>query len=263
MPGTGDRGPAAHRCPPRLYCRAVTTHRLVLFDIDGTLLSSQGMPARILGDALREVFGTSGPTMGVEYAGRTDPQIARDLMSRAGVPRERIAALLGKALDRYTELLAERLPPEAVEAKPGVVALVEALAARPEVTLALLTGNLEPCARVKLGPLGLNRFFPFGAFGSDDEDRYRLPALAVARARERTGRIFQGPEVVVVGDSVHDVLCGRSLGVRAVAVATGPMPRPALEASGPDALLDDFSDTERSLLAILDGAPAPGQAAGA
>ena len=89
------------------------------------------------------------------------------------------------------------------------------------MTLGLLTGNLEPCARLKLEPIGANRFFAFGAFGSDDEDRYRLAPVALARAREATGIAFEGREAVIVGDSVHDVLCGRGVGVRAVAVATG------------------------------------------
>jgi phosphoglycolate phosphatase-like HAD superfamily hydrolase len=130
---------------------------------------------------------------------------------------------------------------------------LEALAATTGVTLGLLTGNLEPCARAKLAPLDANRHFPFGAFGSDHEDRYRLPALAVARARELTGREFAGKRVVIVGDSVHDVLCGRGLGVRAVAVATGRTPSRRLAAESPDALLDDFSQTEAALRAILEG----------
>ena len=108
-----------------------------------------------------------------------------------------------------------------MRAKPGVVDLVQALARDPRVTLALLTGNLEPGARLKVEPLGLNHHFPFGAFGSDHEDRYRLPPVAVERARAHTGHAFSGKRVVIVGDSIHDVRCGRSLGVRAVAVATG------------------------------------------
>ena len=133
--------------------------------------------------------------------------------------------------------------PEHVRAKPGVLPLLEALGREPGVTLALLTGNLEPCARLKLEPLGANRFFAFGAYGSDDEDRYRLASVALARAREATGIAFAGQEAVIVGDSVHDVLCGRGVGVRAVAVATGKTAASTLAEAGPDALLPDFSDT--------------------
>ena len=115
----------------------------------------------------------------------------------------------------------------------------------------VLTGNLEPCARVKLGPLELNHRFGFGAYGSDHEDRYQLPGVAVKRALDHSGRQFAGKSVVIVGDSIHDVRCGRSLGVRAVAVATGRTTREVLAAEAPDALLDDFSDIEASLEAIL------------
>jgi phosphoglycolate phosphatase len=225
----------------------------VLFDIDGTLLSAGGVSARALGDALRETFGVPGTIAGYDYSGKTDPQIVRELMQGAGFAEAEIAARRETALERYRGRLLELLRPEHVVALPGVGPLLEALAATRGVTLGLLTGNLEPCARAKLAPLDANRHFPFGAFGSDHEDRYRLPALAVARARDLTGLEFAGKRVVIVGDSVHDVLCGRGLGVRAVAVATGRTPPHRLAAEAPDALLDDLSQTERALRAILEG----------
>ena len=142
-----------------------------------------------------------------------------------------------------------------MQAKPGVTALLEALESETEVTLGLLTGNLEPTARLKLSPLDANRFFAFGAFGSDHEDRYQLPKIALGRARTAVGIPVEGPDAVIIGDSVHDVLCGRDIGVRAVAVATGKTPLEHLSAAGPDALLADFSDTSASVAAILgDGA---------
>jgi phosphoglycolate phosphatase-like HAD superfamily hydrolase len=225
--------------------------RLVLFDIDGTLLSAKGVSARAIREALRQHFGCEGGLDGYDYSGKTDPQIVRELMRAAGLDDPGIDRRMAETLATYHGRLCASLHPEHVEAKPGVVALVRALAARSEVTLGLLTGNLEPCARLKVEPLGLNPFFPFGAFGSDHEDRYALPELAVRRAFERTGHRFAGKNVVVVGDSVHDVLCGRSIGVRAVAVATGVTSPERLAAHGPDALLADFLDLDRSLLAIL------------
>ncbi len=119
------------------------------------------------------------------------------------------------------------------------------------MTLGLLTGNLERGARLKLAPPDYNRYFPFGAFGSDSADRYTLPPVAVERALAHTGRRFSGKSIVIVGDSVHDVACGRDLGVRSVAVATGITSVERLGAEGPDALLADFSDTGRALEAIL------------
>jgi len=225
--------------------------RLVLFDIDGTLLSAGGVSSRAMADALIAGFGTAGAAEAYDYSGKTDPQIVRDLMRGAGISDEQVDARMPAVLADYQGRLDTRLRPEHVRAKPGVQAVVDALAADSRVTLALLTGNIEPCARRKLAPLGLNRHFPFGAYGSDHEDRYRLPSVAVARALDHTGAAFAGEEVVIIGDSIHDVLCGRSLGVRAVAVATGKTPRERLAKEQPHALLDDLSDTAHSLVQIL------------
>jgi len=225
--------------------------RLVLFDIDGTLLSAGGVSARALEAALVETFGTAGPSSGYDYSGKTDPQIVRELMREAGFDDRAIEERRPLALERYRGRLAEWLGAEDVRQKPGVLELLAALEHEPGVELGLLTGNLEPCARLKLEPIGANRFFAFGAFGSDDEDRYRLVPVALARAREATGIAFEGREAVIVGDSVHDVLCGRGVGVRAVAVATGKTAAAALAGAGPDALVSDFSDTASGLRAIL------------
>jgi phosphoglycolate phosphatase-like HAD superfamily hydrolase len=227
------------------------TPRLVLFDIDQTLLSAGGQSARALEGALLEVFGTTGPVHGFDYSGKTDPQIVRELMRGAGLADDLIEERRAAALERYLELLRTSLRPEHVAAKPGVGALLAALSEEPGVTLGLLTGNLEPSARLKLQPLDANRHFAFGAFGSDHEDRYQLPPIALDRARAATGHRFRGPDTVIVGDSIHDVLCGRAVGVRSVAVGTGRTSRRALQEAGADALLADFSDTEASLRAIL------------
>lgn len=227
--------------------------RLVLFDIDGTLLSAGKASRRALVLALTEVFGSAGPVDAYEYSGKTDPQIVRELMTADGFDGKEVDARMPQALALYRAALEKMIRPEEVREKPGVTRLVRRLADDPRATLALLTGNLEPCARIKLGPLDLNALFPFGAYGSDHADRYRLPAIAVRRADELLGVRFEGKRVVVVGDSIHDVRCGRSIGVRAVAVATGPTPRGILAAEAPDALVDDFSDTEASVEAILGG----------
>jgi phosphoglycolate phosphatase-like HAD superfamily hydrolase len=227
------------------------SRRLVLFDIDGTLLSAGRISARVFGEALLEAFGTSGVAPAFDYSGKTDPQIVRELMRGAGFSDEEIERRRPRVLESYRRRLAASIRPEHVTAKPGALQLLNALARESGVTLALLTGNLEPTARLKLEPLDANRFFSFGAFGSDDEDRYRLPRVALARARDH-GLAFEGPDLVIVGDSIHDVLCGRDLGVRAVAVATGRTSRERLEEAGPDALLADFSDRDAALAAILD-----------
>jgi len=224
--------------------------RLVLFDVDGTLISAGRAARESILAALSAVLGWEGSADGTDFSGKTDPQILRELVA-GSVGSARFEATLSAVLDRYVEELAVRLRPEAVVSKPGVPALLERLAVDPRVTLGLLTGNIERGARMKLEPPGFNRYFPFGAFGDDSADRYCLPPVAIARARESTGREFSGRSVVIVGDSIHDVACGRSLGARAIAVATGPTPAEKLAAERPEALFSDFSDVERAAEAIL------------
>ncbi len=230
-------------------------HRLVLFDIDGTLLSAGRAARESVLAALEQVYGwkadSEAPRTGrYDFSGKTDPQIVRELVA-GEVGAERCEASLDRALALYLEELRRRLTPESVVVKPGVAELLRRLAVEPRAQLGLLTGNLEAGARLKLEPPGFNAYFAFGAFGSDSADRYDLPPVAVARARRHGGRELSGKSIVVVGDSVHDVACGRPLGVRSVAVATGPTPADRLAAEKPDALLADFSDLDAALEAIL------------
>jgi len=224
--------------------------RLVLFDIDGTLLSAGRAAREAVLAALGGIYGWAPEGERLDFSGKTDPQIVRELVSEA-VGQERCETDLQRALDAYLDEFERRLEPGAVVTKPGVADLLERLSVTPGVVLGLLTGNLERGARLKLEPPGLNRYFPFGAFGSDSADRYCLPAVAIERALAHTGRRYAGKSVVVIGDSVLDVACGRSLGVRSVAVATGPTPADRLRAERPDAFLADFSDVERAMEAIL------------
>ncbi|HYB53583.1 MAG TPA: HAD family hydrolase [Thermoanaerobaculia bacterium] len=231
-------------------------HKLILFDIDGTLLSAGRAARESVLAALTRAYGWQPrpehqDRHRYDFSGKTDPQIVRELVSNA-IGRERCEEGLDRALDLYLEELERRLTPEAIVVKPGIAALLERLAATPHVTLALLTGNLEKGARMKLAPPDFNRFFPFGAFGSDSADRYQLPAIALERAKAHTGRRYQGKSVVIVGDSVHDIACGREIGVRAVAVATGPTAAERLASEMPDALLESFADDERAFRAILE-----------
>ena len=230
-------------------------HRLVLFDIDGTLLSA----GRVARDSILKSLETSFGWRATDehqnrekwdFSGKTDPQIVRELVL-ADIGAERFEAGIARALQIYLEELERGLVPGTVVPKPGIPALLERLAREPRVTLGLLTGNLEPGARLKLAPPDYNRYFPFGAFGSDSADRYLLPKVAVERALAHTGRRYEGKAVVIVGDSVHDVACGRSIGVRSVAVATGITSVERLSAEKPDAVFVDFTDTEKAAEAIL------------
>jgi phosphoglycolate phosphatase-like HAD superfamily hydrolase len=230
-------------------------HRLVLFDIDGTLLSAGRVARDSILRALETAFGWRATSEHqnrekYDFSGKTDPQIVRELVI-GDIGQERFDAGLPDALRLYLEELERGLIPGTVVPKPGISPLLARLATEPKVTLGLLTGNLEPGARLKLAPPDYNRYFPFGAFGSDSADRYELPRIAVERALASSGRSFAGKSIVIVGDSIHDVACGRALGVRAVGVATGITSLERLAAEKPDALLADFSDSERSLEAIL------------
>jgi phosphoglycolate phosphatase len=235
--------------------QASNGHRLVLFDIDGTLLSA----GRVARDAILRSLKTSygwdyrpdhEDRGKFDFSGKTDPQIVRELVMEEVGP-ERFQKDLPRALELYLEELERQLAPGTVVPKPGISELLVRLAADPRVTLGLLTGNLERGARLKLAPPDFNRYFPFGAFGSDSADRYQLPPVAVDRALAHTGRRFAGKSVVIVGDSIHDVACGREIGVKAVAVATGLTSVERLAAEGADAVFDDFTDTRRAFDAIV------------
>ena len=220
--------------------------KLVLFDIDGTLLSTGGAARDAFHAALLEVYGTAGPIETHSFAGKTDPQIARELLTSAGMSNDAIdaglQALWSGYLSRLERGLNDGAPPRVM---PGVVPLLEQLGGMQDrVAVALLTGNIVQGARIKLGAAGLWDHFRFGAYGSDDERRDRLPAIAVARAREHAGRSFRGEDVIVLGDTPSDVSCGRGIGCRAAAVATGPYDSAALHDAGADVVWDTLEDTD-------------------
>jgi phosphoglycolate phosphatase len=233
--------------------------KLILFDIDGTLITCRGRAGDALARAMAATFGTPGPVETYRYSGKTDPQIVHELMAAAGLKRADVAPRLGEVFARYLEILEPALAGHA-RPLPGVEPLLDALAARDDVALGLLTGNIEPGARVKLRVTGLDRHFKVGAFGSDDEVRDRLVPVARRRALAHWGDDFAGARTVIVGDAEADVLCARAGGARAVAVASGWTDRSVLAALGPDALLDSL-EPEAALAAILDGDLHPGSQA--
>jgi len=228
--------------------------RLVLFDIDGTLLSARGVPRRAFGGALHEVFGTTGPIDGHTFDGKTDPQIARELLRGAGLSDEEVDEGLPRLWSTYLAALERELGrgEHQVLVYPGVRELLDRLEAeRGAVLLGLLTGNIERGAQLKLAAAGIVNHFRVGAYGSDHERRDQLPAVAVERARAATGVHFREQEVVIVGDTPADMTCGLSLAVRALGVTTGRHDRASLEAAGADRVFADLSGTAEVLAAIL------------
>ncbi len=227
------------------------TH-LVLFDIDGTLLSAGGAGRRAIHRALRDVFGSTGPD-DYWFDGKTDRQIVRDLMRSDGHVNASIDARMEAVLSRYLACLGDELrdPGHPPRLHAGVVELLDALDDRADVVLGLLTGNLELGARTKLAAAGLDPSrFVVGAFGSDHESRPQLPAVAQQRARDRLGLEVPGTAIVVIGDTPADIACGQGIGARSIGVATGRYTMQELGACGAGAVFEDLSHTHDVVAAI-------------
>jgi phosphoglycolate phosphatase-like HAD superfamily hydrolase len=223
---------------------------LLLFDIDGTLLIKASDDHRdAIHAAMRRIYRVQHPeTAKVEAAGRTDPSIARQIAMQAGVSLERFEERMTDfkrcAAEEYAQRCRADLSTHVAE---GVPELLSELAARDDVVLSLVTGNLEPIARIKLDRAGIGRYFARGqgGFGSDHEDRTDLPGVARSRAGGGPGRPYPREETVVIGDTPLDIACAHADGVRCIAVATGPYRAADLSAA------DDVVGSARELAALL------------
>ena len=236
--------------------------KLVLFDIDGTILLTAGAGKRAIHRALIEVYGATGPD-DHRFDGKTDPQIVRELMRIVGHEDDHIDAKMSELLARYVGYLHEELRarPDGVRLMPGIHELLDALAEREDVVIGLLTGNLVAGARAKLEAAGVDpERFVVGAYGSDHERRGELPAVALARARRELALDLEGSDVVVIGDTPADLQCGRGIGARAIGVATGHYTVEDLASHQPAAVFQDLSSTADVVDAIV--AEARGSATG-
>ena len=231
--------------------------RLVLFDIDGTLLLTDGAGRRAIHRALLEEMGTAGPIEQYRFDGKTDPQIVRELLALAGHPDASNPDRVTAVCSRYLALLEAELakPTQSTRLMAGVRELLEGLAgpeADDRVLVGLLTGNLERGAALKLRSGGLAPArFAVGAFGSDSPHRPELPAIARRRAERVSGRAIPGGHVVIVGDTPDDVACARPIGAATIAVASGSYGVDVLRAVGANHVFPDLSDTVAVLGAIL------------
>ena len=231
--------------------------KLVLFDIDGTLLWTDGAGRRAIQRALLDAAGTAGPIERYRFDGKTDPQIVRDLLSLAGHAGAEDDALIQTVCRRYVEHLRVELerPTQATQLLAGIGELLAALEpheAADRALVGLLTGNVAPGAALKLRSAGLDPArFRVGAYGSDSARRADLPQVAAARAAAVTGHAFAGPDVIILGDTPDDVACGRPIGARSVAVATGSYGVAALRAAGAAYVFETLGDTAAVLDAIF------------
>ena len=230
------------------------TRALILFDIDGTLLLTAGAGRRAITAAMADRLGERDAWGQVRFDGKTDPQIVRELLAAVGDAAADDPDTIADICERYVAHLEEELErsPGATRLLPGVLSLLDRLAAERDMVLGLLTGNVVRGAGLKLRSGGLDPArFRVGAYGSDSAHRPDLPAIAAERAAPLFGRVPAGETIVIVGDTPADVTCGRAIGARAVAVATGSYTLPALREAGARAVFDDLSDTDAVLDALL------------
>ena len=227
--------------------------RLVLFDIDGTLLNSGGMGRASMQRALGMIFGSPG-NPSYRYDGKTDKQIVRDVMRLEGHSDEHIDSRMDQLIGLYLEGLREGAASGKFNVRPldGVIEILDALEARDDVVLGLLTGNVEQGARIKLKAAGIDPDrFRINAFGSDHEHRPELPAIARRRAGEQLGLDLAGDRLVVIGDTPADIECGRALGAKAIGVASGHYTVEQLRGHHPYAVFPSLRDTARVLDSII------------
>jgi phosphoglycolate phosphatase len=226
--------------------------RLVLLDIDGTILRSNGAGRRAMIAALREVFGGAGPE-DHRYDGKTDPQIVREVMRLEGHQDAHIDERMNALMELYLARLERELEGVDTLLHPGIRELLDALEARDDTILGLLTGNLREGAHAKLRAAGIDpKRFRVGAFGSDHEHRPQLPELARRRAQEELGIELEGNRLVIIGDTPADMECGRGLGARSIGVATGSFSVDELLRCHPHAVFETLEDTDSVVRAIVD-----------
>ncbi len=222
--------------------------RLLLFDIDGTLITSGGAGENALRLGIKDRFGIDDDLRGIEIAGRTDSGIARQFFAKHSLPDTpgNTASFFEGYLSHLPRLLSEKNG----RLLPGIVPLLDALTARDDVILALLTGNLERGAKLKLTHYGVWDYFEFGAYADDHHDRNQLGHFARTRAKERHGIEFPPEHIYILGDTPHDITCARAICAKAVAIATGQFTRAQLAGHSPDFLFDDLGNVDAVIAAL-------------
>jgi phosphoglycolate phosphatase len=222
--------------------------RLVLWDVDGTLVHAGAAAVSVFEVAVERVIGRPAGDHGVRMSGKTDPQIALEILAFAQVAEAEAQRHLALVLEHLEHELAAAVHhlQEHGRVMPGVVELLTRLHVAPGVVSTVLTGNIEPNGRLKVAAFGLDRWLDLdvGAYGSDDHDRNNLVPVALAKLTSRRATSAQPNDVWVVGDTPRDLACARACGARCLLVGTGRFPTEELRALGPDAAVDDLRDVD-------------------
>jgi phosphoglycolate phosphatase-like HAD superfamily hydrolase len=223
--------------------------KLILFDIDGTLLVIDTLADLAFRAMTKDVYGLECSFKEISYAGMTDPRILEEVLKLRGIDNETIAACYDEAIEKYCTNFDyfARGNSYHITIHPGVIPLLNTIKQMPEMRMAILTGNLEYTGWKKLELANLKHYFPFGAFGSDSKVRAELVGIALQRAEDTYGITYKNKNVIIIGDSPHDVECGKSYGVTSIAVATGHSSAEELKKYAPDYLFNDLGDFERVL----------------
>jgi phosphoglycolate phosphatase-like HAD superfamily hydrolase len=225
---------------------AINSPKLLLFDIDGTLISTNGVAGKIMLEVLQEEIHQSIEYDIKVFVGSTDRLILRQFIEKTSVPIKDIDIVIDKVLMKYlSELETKLFLPNKVKMHNGVLNLLERLIDDEFFKMGLLTGNIKAGAHLKLGAVNLGSYFPIGAFGDDAIDRNSLPPIAINRAEKYFGTTFPVQNVWIIGDSPRDIICANSNGLRSMAVASGWNSIEELKEYNPDILLNDLADTDR------------------
>jgi phosphoglycolate phosphatase len=234
--------------------------KLVLFDIDGTLVYCGKVGRRSIEQAIKKVFRSNGIPSTYSLSGKTDRQIIYDILLSEDYCSEEIENRLDIVLDEYYSILKTNIKSNGLDKKimPGILPLLESLSKMKNIlALGLLTGNLKKSALLKLEVFNLHKYFfvngeLFGGFGSDHIERSKIAEIAVERARKNFSYDFKEKEIIIIGDTNHDITCGKHMNVKSIAVSTGEWLYEDLLNFQPDHLFHDFSDREKTIKAILE-----------
>lgn len=217
--------------------------KLLLFDIDGTLMSAGGAGTRSLNKAFERVLGIKEAFKNFEMAGKTDILIVKEGLKRWGIEPNK--SLIAELIENYLAFLRIEINNNSKHLKPGVLEFLRLNREKFNYPMGLLTGNLERGARIKLEPFDLNTFFPFGAFGSDHEDRNHLLPIAIDRFSSNFQRKIDFHQCIVIGDTPRDVACAKPYGARVIAVATGPYSKTDLEGTDADVVVENLLEINK------------------